>query len=169
MRCASIDIGTNSVLLLVADRLPDGRFQAVRERAEITRLGRGVDKSRRLSPEGMEATLQVLSDFASEARSLGAEAIAVSATSAARKTAQARAVPRTGPTWSRTYAGRTPRGPQPAERTVTGQAVTEFLCARIDSDPGPATLRSPHQGARYRIAYSPTAMSASQPNLKNST
>ena len=36
-RYATIDVGTNSVLLLVADRLPDGRFQAVRERAEITR------------------------------------------------------------------------------------------------------------------------------------
>jgi exopolyphosphatase/guanosine-5'-triphosphate,3'-diphosphate pyrophosphatase len=83
-RYATIDVGTNSVLLLVADRLPDGRFQAVQERAEITRLGRGVDKSRRLSSEGMNATLQVLSDFATEARSLGAEAIAVSATSAAR-------------------------------------------------------------------------------------
>ncbi|MFY0529307.1 Ppx/GppA family phosphatase [Archangium gephyra] len=83
-RYATIDVGTNSVLLLVADRLPDGRFQAVQERAEITRLGRGVDKSRRLSPEGLEATLQVLSDFASEARRLGAEAIAASATSAAR-------------------------------------------------------------------------------------
>lgn len=83
-RYATIDVGTNSVLLLVADRQPDGRFQAVLERAEITRLGRGVDKSRRLSPEGMEATLQVLSDFSSEAQRLGAEAIAVSATSAAR-------------------------------------------------------------------------------------
>ena len=83
-RYATIDVGTNSVLLLVADRQPDGRFQAVLERAEITRLGRGVDQSRRLSPEGMEATLQVLSDFASEARKLGAEDIAVSATSAAR-------------------------------------------------------------------------------------
>ncbi len=83
-RYATIDVGTNSVLLLVADRLPDGRFQAVQERAEITRLGRGVDKSRRLSPEGLEATLRTLTDFADEARRLGAEAIAVSATSAAR-------------------------------------------------------------------------------------
>ena len=83
-RYATIDVGTNSVLLLVAERQPDGRFQAVQERAEITRLGRGVDQSRRLSPEGMEATLQVISDFAREARSLGAEDIAVSATSAAR-------------------------------------------------------------------------------------
>ncbi|WP_224366841.1 Ppx/GppA phosphatase family protein [Hyalangium versicolor] len=83
-RFATIDVGTNSVLLLVADRSPEGDFQAVLERAEITRLGRGVDQSRRLSPEGMEATLSILTAFADEARSLGAEGIAVSATSAAR-------------------------------------------------------------------------------------
>ncbi len=83
-RFATIDVGTNSVLLLVAERTPEGRFEAVRERAEITRLGRGVDATRRLSPEGMEATLAVLESFAREARDLGAEAIAVSATSAAR-------------------------------------------------------------------------------------
>ncbi|CAM3098551.1 Ppx/GppA family phosphatase [Corallococcus sp. ZKHCc1 1396] len=83
-RFASIDIGTNSVLLLVADRQPDGRFQAVVERAEITRLGRGVDTHRVLSPDGMEATLATLVAFADEARALGAEGIAVSATSAAR-------------------------------------------------------------------------------------
>jgi exopolyphosphatase/guanosine-5'-triphosphate,3'-diphosphate pyrophosphatase len=83
-RFATIDVGTNSVLLLVADRTPDGHFQAVLERAEITRLGRGVDQSRRLSAEGMEATLQVLTAFANEARALGAEGLAVSATSAAR-------------------------------------------------------------------------------------
>lgn len=83
-RFATIDIGTNSVLLLVADRAPDGRFVPVLERAEITRLGRGVDKTRSLSMEGMEATLDVLTAFANEARALGAEGIAVSATSAAR-------------------------------------------------------------------------------------
>lgn len=83
-RFATIDVGTNSVLLLVAERTPEGRFEAVLERAEITRLGRGVDQSRRLSPEGMEATLDVLKKFADEARALGAEGIAVSATSAAR-------------------------------------------------------------------------------------
>jgi exopolyphosphatase/guanosine-5'-triphosphate,3'-diphosphate pyrophosphatase len=83
-RFATIDIGTNSVLLLVADRTPEGRFVPVVERADITRLGRGVDKTRRLSPEGMEATLAVVTAYAQEARALGAEAIAVSATSAAR-------------------------------------------------------------------------------------
>jgi exopolyphosphatase/guanosine-5'-triphosphate,3'-diphosphate pyrophosphatase len=83
-RFATIDGGTNSVLLLVADRQADGRFVAVLERAEITRLGRGVDATLRLSSEGMDETLRVLSGFAAEARGLGAEEIAVSATSAAR-------------------------------------------------------------------------------------
>lgn len=83
-RFASIDIGTNSVLLLVAERGAGGRFTAVLERAEITRLGRGVDKARTLAPEAMEDTLQVLERFAKEASALGAEAIAATATSAAR-------------------------------------------------------------------------------------
>src|SRR5262245_43265721 len=83
-RFASIDIGTNSVLLLVADRAEGGRFTPVVERADITRLGRGVDSTRRLSPEGMEDTLKVLQAYATEARQLGAQGIAVSATSAAR-------------------------------------------------------------------------------------
>lgn len=82
-RYAAIDIGTNSVLLLVAEKTAQG-FVPVVERAEITRLGRGVDKSRVLSAEGMEATLSVLTQFATEARQLGASGIAVSATSAAR-------------------------------------------------------------------------------------
>src|SRR4051812_20298550 len=47
-RYAAIDIGTNSVLLLVAERR-EGRFTAVAERAEITRLGRGVDRTGALS------------------------------------------------------------------------------------------------------------------------
>jgi exopolyphosphatase/guanosine-5'-triphosphate,3'-diphosphate pyrophosphatase len=83
-RFAAIDVGTNSVLLLVAERGADGRFSAVEERAEITRLGRGVDATRTLSPEGIEDTLQAIEKFVTEARTLGAQGIAISATSAAR-------------------------------------------------------------------------------------
>jgi exopolyphosphatase/guanosine-5'-triphosphate,3'-diphosphate pyrophosphatase len=83
-RLASVDIGTNSVLLLVAEKGPDGRLTPVREEAEITRLGRGVDRTGVLSPEGMEATLAVLARFAAEAREAGAERLVVTATSAAR-------------------------------------------------------------------------------------
>src|SRR4051794_33595967 len=83
-RYATIDIGTNSVLLLVAEQQLDGTFAPVLERAEITRLGRGVDKTRTLSAEGMEDTLRAVTAFAGEARAAGALDIAVSATSAAR-------------------------------------------------------------------------------------
>ncbi len=83
-RAATIDIGTNSVLLLVAERDAAGRFTAIAERSEITRLGKGVDKTRALSPEAMDTTVEVVARFAAEARALNVTGIAVSATSAAR-------------------------------------------------------------------------------------
>jgi len=83
-RLAAVDVGTNSVLLLVAERTSDGVVRPVREEADITRLGRGVDRTGVLSPEGMEATLEVLSRFAALARTDGARALVVTATSAAR-------------------------------------------------------------------------------------
>lgn len=83
-RFATIDIGTNSVLLLVAERAADGRFTAVEELAEITRLGRGVDKAHRLAPEAIEETTRCLERFATRARALGVRQFAVTATSAAR-------------------------------------------------------------------------------------
>jgi exopolyphosphatase/guanosine-5'-triphosphate,3'-diphosphate pyrophosphatase len=83
-RLAAVDVGTNSVLLLVAERGADGVVRPVREEADITRLGRGVDRSGLLSPEGIEATLEVLARFAALARRDGASALVITATSAAR-------------------------------------------------------------------------------------
>ena len=83
-RVATIDIGTNSVLLLVAERGADGVWRPVLERLEITRLGRGVDRTRRLSPEALADTLRAMGTFAREARETGAVEVAATATSAAR-------------------------------------------------------------------------------------
>jgi exopolyphosphatase/guanosine-5'-triphosphate,3'-diphosphate pyrophosphatase len=83
-RLAAVDVGTNSVLLLVAERGRDGVVRPVREEADITRLGRGVDRTGMLSGEGMQATLDVLARFAALARQDGARALVVTATSAAR-------------------------------------------------------------------------------------
>jgi len=83
-RLAAVDVGTNSVLLLVAERGRDGVLRPVREEADITRLGRGVDRTGALSSEGMQATLDVLARFAALARQDGARALVVTATSAAR-------------------------------------------------------------------------------------
>ncbi|MEY2667930.1 MAG: hypothetical protein RJA59_568, partial [Pseudomonadota bacterium] len=82
-RVAVIDVGTNTVLLTVAERR-GASFQPVVERAEITRLGRGVDRTRRLDPAAIAETVAVIARYAAEARSLGAGRIAAVATSAAR-------------------------------------------------------------------------------------
>lgn len=82
-RYATLDIGTNTVLLLVAERQGQD-FVPVVERAEITRLGRGVDRTRTLSPVAMDETVATVARFAAEARALGAKAIACVATSASR-------------------------------------------------------------------------------------
>lgn len=85
-RHAAIDVGTNTVLLLVAER-HGGSFVPVLERAEITRLGRGVDATGRLDPAAIAETARVLGEFAADARRLGASRIACVATSAARDAA----------------------------------------------------------------------------------
>lgn len=83
-RFATIDIGTNSVLLLAAERQPDGTFRALSERMEITRLGRGVDRTGLLSAEALDETLRAIDTFAKEARALGCLEVRATATSAAR-------------------------------------------------------------------------------------
>ena len=84
MRVATIDIGTNTVLLLVAERGPDGQLVAVEEHATITRLGQGVDKTRSLAPEAVERTNACLDRYAEVVTRLGVDKTAVVGTSAMR-------------------------------------------------------------------------------------
>ncbi|MDH7571105.1 MAG: Ppx/GppA phosphatase family protein [Armatimonadota bacterium] len=84
MRAAAIDIGTNSVLLVVGERLGNEEPRILHERAEITRLGEGVDAERQLRGAAMERTAAVVARFADEARALGASLIRAVGTSALR-------------------------------------------------------------------------------------
>ena len=83
MRVASLDIGTNSVLLLVAES-EGGALRPVLERATITRLGEGVDRSRELSNAACERTLACLAAYASDLREQGVTRVAAVGTSALR-------------------------------------------------------------------------------------
>ena len=68
MNLATIDIGTNTTLLLVAELLPGGALELVEERAEITRLGRGIGTGGALGADGIARTLAALREFATTAR-----------------------------------------------------------------------------------------------------
>lgn len=81
---ASIDIGTNSTRLLVAEIEPDGTLRTVERLMRITRLGEGVERSRSLGDEAIERTLSVLRTYRERIDHHGVERIRMAATSASR-------------------------------------------------------------------------------------
>lgn len=83
MRVAAVDIGTNTVRLLVAD-LAAGRVTDVERRVEIVGLGRGVDATGVLGEEAMERTVGVLGWFDQAIRGHGVRRVRAVATSASR-------------------------------------------------------------------------------------
>jgi len=82
-RRAVIDVGTNSVKLLVAD-VSGREVQPVWEESKQTRLGRGFYETHRLQPEAIDATAKAVAQFEETARKYQASSIRVVATSAAR-------------------------------------------------------------------------------------
>jgi exopolyphosphatase / guanosine-5'-triphosphate,3'-diphosphate pyrophosphatase len=84
VRLAAVDIGTNSVRLLVAEVAADGSFATIERRMHITRLGQGVDSTHRLAPDAIERTLTVLREYRDVITELGAAEVRATATSAAR-------------------------------------------------------------------------------------
>jgi exopolyphosphatase/guanosine-5'-triphosphate,3'-diphosphate pyrophosphatase len=83
VRVAVIDIGTNSTRLLVAD-VTGTTVEAIDRRTRVTRLGRGVDHSGRLSSEAIEAVCETVSDYVEAIAGHGVETTSVIATSAVR-------------------------------------------------------------------------------------
>src|ERR1041384_1190589 len=79
MTVAAVDIGTNSVRLLLTDE--QGR--ELERTMRITRLGQGVDERRLLHPDAIAPTLAVLAEYGHRIQAHGARARAV-ATSATR-------------------------------------------------------------------------------------
>ena len=86
---ASIDIGTNSVLLLIAEQTEKG-LQVLEEAQRLPRLGSMVDSNRLLAKESMNKVLEALSEYVAIIQKYGDEVLAntvVTATSAVRDAA----------------------------------------------------------------------------------
>jgi exopolyphosphatase/guanosine-5'-triphosphate,3'-diphosphate pyrophosphatase len=82
---AAIDVGTNTLRLLVAKAVGPGDYAVIHEEQEITRLGEGLMPDRLLLKEPRRRSLAVLNRFARMARRFNAEQVAVVGTSAVRE------------------------------------------------------------------------------------
>jgi exopolyphosphatase/guanosine-5'-triphosphate,3'-diphosphate pyrophosphatase len=85
MRLAAIDIGTNSVHMIVVRVRPDFSFEVVDREKEMVRLGAGGLDGKKMTPESMNAALQALSKFQRLATSHQVDEILAVATSATRE------------------------------------------------------------------------------------
>lgn len=84
-KLAVIDIGTNSIHMVLAEILPDASYKILDRFKDMTRLGNGAFAARRLSDEAMGRAVGVLKTLVTLARNKGFERIAAVATSAVRE------------------------------------------------------------------------------------
>jgi len=85
MRIAAIDIGTNSIHMIVVQVRPDRSFEVIDREKEMVRLGSGGLGGRALTESSMMTALQVLSKFRRLAESHEVDEIVAAATSAVRE------------------------------------------------------------------------------------
>ena len=89
-RLAAIDIGTNSIRLVVAEVQPDGTYRVLDEDREMTRLGRGLYRDGRLGDAPMQQSLQALGRMKAIADGFGVAELRAIATAAVREAANGR-------------------------------------------------------------------------------
>lgn len=63
MRIASIDIGTNTILMLIVESIGNSEFQILNQQFSTPRLGEGVDKNGIISQNAIDRALEVLSNY----------------------------------------------------------------------------------------------------------
>jgi exopolyphosphatase/guanosine-5'-triphosphate,3'-diphosphate pyrophosphatase len=97
MIVAGIDIGSNTVRLLIAEVEPRPgtparpRIRTIHEDRRITRLGEGVGESHRLSPAAVDRTLSALNGFKTAIDRCNVGSVVCTATSAVRESENGRA------------------------------------------------------------------------------
>jgi len=84
MRIASIDIGTNAVLLLIADVDRNGEITAIEHQQRYPRIGKKVDEKYIILPTAFEKIKNILEEYKIIANKFGVERIITASTSAVR-------------------------------------------------------------------------------------
>jgi exopolyphosphatase/guanosine-5'-triphosphate,3'-diphosphate pyrophosphatase len=85
MRIAAIDIGTNSLHMIVCQVRPDLSFEVIDREKDMVQLGRGGLDGRRLADRSIAAAKETLSKFLRIAAARGVDEVIASATSAVRE------------------------------------------------------------------------------------
>jgi exopolyphosphatase/guanosine-5'-triphosphate,3'-diphosphate pyrophosphatase len=83
-RFAVIDVGTNSIKFHIGERHRDGTWRTLVDRAEVTRIGEGLEKSGEIWPEPLERAATAIRDMVKEARQHDVRAIAAVGTAGLR-------------------------------------------------------------------------------------
>jgi exopolyphosphatase/guanosine-5'-triphosphate,3'-diphosphate pyrophosphatase len=89
-RLAAIDVGTNSIRLVVAEIQSDHTYRVLDEEREMTRLGRGLDLHGRLADETMEKSLEAIGKMKAIADGFQVCELRAIATSAVREASNGR-------------------------------------------------------------------------------
>jgi len=87
VRIAAIDIGSNSIHMVIATAHPPAGFEVVDREREVVQIGRGSFADRRLRRGAMQRTALALGRFVQLARRLQADRILCTATAAVREAA----------------------------------------------------------------------------------
>lgn len=90
MKIATIDIGTNSVLLLIVEKKQDHSLNILADEAIITRIGEGLGQANQFLSSGMERTLNCLKRYRILCDQHRVEKIIAVGTAAFRKAANAK-------------------------------------------------------------------------------
>jgi exopolyphosphatase/guanosine-5'-triphosphate,3'-diphosphate pyrophosphatase len=83
-RYAVIDVGTNSVKFHIGELDERGAWRTLVDRAEVTRLGEGLEQAKLLEPEAIGRTIDAIEGMAEEARRYGSREIAAVGTAGLR-------------------------------------------------------------------------------------
>src|ERR1051325_3318661 len=114
-RCAVVDLGSNSVRLVVYEGLSRNPMSIFNEKA-VLRLGRGLEATGLLDPDGMIQAMTILHRYRAVAKAMGAHPVEVLATAAVRDA-------RNGPDFVRRVQARMPDVPV---RVLSGVEEAQF-------------------------------------------
>jgi exopolyphosphatase/guanosine-5'-triphosphate,3'-diphosphate pyrophosphatase len=130
-RVAVIDIGSNSIKVLVVARAPTGQYRVLKNRTLDARIGAGIsDAKPKLSEEGMTRALGAVRELVSEASEYGVARTVLVATSAVRDASNGAA-----------FCARVKTATKQEIRILTGEQEAAYIGRGLTCDPALAELQ----------------------------